>query len=325
MQQGRDVPQNIFYRHFDLPANFPVIGLLGDSWRCYREPVTRMHFHNCMEIGYLFEGSGVYYVGDKTVPFQAPCVVIAPPNVPHANLVDEGATCRWNWLFVDPQAMLPQLSPRLAGKLSEYQRDLGGAECVLAGAEHPEILDLLRLIIQEMEQAQPHYHHVVRELFCALFLLLLRSFSGTARGDRYVNSQLGCISPAIGYIAENYMNEISIDTLSQLCHVSTSHFRRLFRQVLGWAPLDYVQMVRIDRACVLLYNCEYSVTEIGMQVGYPSPSSFNRQFRRIHGISPSQWRQKMRSEDNPIVTAYFNSLPPSTFQFFPVEYQTFQK
>ena len=121
------------------------------------------------------------------------------------------------------------------------------------------------------------------------------------------------------------MEEISIEKLSRLCHVSTSHFRRLFKQVLGWSPLDYVQMVRIDRSCVLLYNCDYSVTEIGLQVGYPSPSSFNRQFRRIHGISPSQWRQKMRSEENPIVTAYFNSLPPSNFQFFPVEYQMFSK
>ena len=111
MQQERDVPQNIFYRHFDLPANFPVIGLLGDSWRCVREPVTRMHFHNGMEIGYLFEGSDVYYLGNEQVRFEAPCVVIAPPNVPHAHLVDEGAVCRWNWLYVDPQTMLPQLSP----------------------------------------------------------------------------------------------------------------------------------------------------------------------------------------------------------------------
>lgn len=170
-----------------------------------------------------------------------------------------------------------------------------------------------------------HYHHIVRDLFGTLFLLLLRNYSGTAKNSPYINTQLGCISPAIAYIAENYMEEVSIEKLSHLCHVSTSHFRRLFKQVLGWSPLDYVQMVRIDRACVLLYNCDYSVTEIGLQVGYPSPSSFNRQFRRIHGISPSQWRQKMRSEENPMVTAYFNSLPPSNFQFFPVEYHSLTK
>lgn len=313
-------PQSIYYRHFDLPANFPVIGLLGDSWKSMPQPVTRMHFHNCMEMGLLYEGSGELCVGNQSTRFQAPCLVVAPPNVPHAHQVDEDTVCGWKWIYVDPQALLHQLSPRLLGKLGEYQRELSGEVCVLSGEQYPEIIALMNMIVEEMEQAKTHYHHIVRELFGALFLKLLRTMPATARDDRYVNAQLGCISPAIAFIAENYMNEIPIDHLSQICHVSTSHFRRLFKQVLGWAPLDYVQMVRIDRACMLLYNCENSVTEIGLQVGYPSPSSFNRQFRRIHGISPSQWRQKMRSEDNPAVTEYFNSLPPSNSQFFPPEY-----
>ncbi|MBQ8654707.1 MAG: helix-turn-helix transcriptional regulator [Clostridia bacterium] len=317
MQQG--MQQNIYYRHFDLPANFPVIGLLGDSWKSHPEPITRMHFHNCMEIGFLYSGTGKYHIGNQTLEIQAPCMMIAPPNIPHAHSVDEGQVCGWKWIYVDPQKMLPNLSPRLSNMLSEYQRDVCGAECVLRDGAQGQIMTVLKMIIDEMENGRTHYHHVVRELFATLFLLLLRNYSGTAKDEQYVNSQLGCIAPAIAYIAENFMEDVSIEKLSRLCHVSVSHFRRLFKQVLGWSPLDYVQMVRIDRACVLLYNCDFSITEIGLQVGYPSPSSFNRQFRRIHGVSPSQWRQKMRSEENPVVTAYFNSLPPSTFHFFPME------
>ena len=118
------------------------------------------------------------------------------------------------------------------------------------------------------------------------------------------------------------MNDVSIETLAQLCYVSASHFRRLFRQVLGWSPQEYLQLIRIDRACALLYNADYSVTEIGAMVGYPSPSSFTRQFRRIYGTSPNQWRQQVRSEETPAVTAYFNALPPTTMQFFPQNYPT---
>ncbi len=312
---------SIFYRHFDLPANFPVIGLLGSSWQSHPEPLTRMHFHNCLELGYLSSGSGKLYIGDQVLPFQAPCLVISPPNVPHAHVVDEEQVCCWNWLYVDPLAMLPNLGPRLGSELSEYQRSVSGSDCILHGAEHPDTLTILRLIIAEMEGTRAHYHHIVRELFGTLFLMLLRSCTSTGSNSLYINDQLGCISPAIAFITENYMEDVSIDQLSRLCHVSTSHFRRLFKQVLGWSPLDYIQMVRIDRACALLYNCNHSITEIGLQVGYPSPSSFNRQFRKIHGISPNHWRQKMRSEENPMVTAYFNSLPPSNFQFFPIEYQ----
>lgn len=317
MGDTQEAKHNICYRHYDLPASFPVIGLLGDSWQFKRQPISMMHFHNCLEIGFLYQGSGEYYVDDETVSFQAPAIVLAPPNAPHAHMVDEGAVCGWKWIYVDPIQLLPNVSPRFIDAMNQYQRVLAGAGCVLSQKQYPQVFQLTEMVIHEMENQPAQYRHVVRELLHALFWLLMRN-SPTARLDeRFVNPRMGCIAPAIAYVAENYMNDLSIEALAQLCHVSTSHFRRLFKQILGWAPLDYLQVMRIDRACVLLYNCDNSVTEIGMQVGYSSPSSFSRQFRRIHGISPSRWRQKMRSEENPIVTAYFNTIPPATQQFFP--------
>ena len=57
-------PENpkIQYRHYNLPANFPVVGLLGDSWKSTYTPITSIHFHNCIEIGMLFEGSGMFFL-----------------------------------------------------------------------------------------------------------------------------------------------------------------------------------------------------------------------------------------------------------------------
>lgn len=317
METRKGLLQNIFYRHFDLPTNFPVIGLLGDSWKSTHAPITRLHFHNCLEIGYLYQGSGELYLADQRIPFKAPCIVLSPPNVPHYYYVDVGVINGAKWIYVDPVEMASGLNPRLTSKISEYQRTLNGSACVLSAEEYSNIFTTLETIISEMETPQPHYKHVVRELLSALFLMLIRTTYDSAESDAYVVSQLGSLAPAITYIVENYMNDISIDHLAQLCHVSTSHFRRIFKKILGWTPLDYIQVMRIDRACALLYNCDYSITEVSLQVGYPSPSSFNRQFHRIHGISPSQWRLKMRSEENPLVTAYFDSLPPATSQFFP--------
>lgn len=321
MEERKALFKNIFYRHFDLPTTFPVIALLGDSWQSRHAPVTRLHFHNCMEIGYLYKGSGEFYLGEQRIRFKAPCLVIAPPNIPHYHSVDPGVVNGWKWIYVDPLSMLSHFNPRLSGKISEYQRMLSGEACVISAEDYPHIFATAGTIVSELENPQAHYTHVVRELFSALFLMLLRTLSNTASADQYDAVQLGGLAPAISYISTNYMNEISIDHLAQLCHVSPSHFRRLFKKILSWTPLDYVQLMRIERACALLYNCDQSITEVSLQVGYPSPSSFNRQFHRIHGISPNQWRQKMRSEENPQVTAYFNSLPPSSPQFFPPEFQ----
>ena len=60
-------------------------------------------------------------------------------------------------------------------------------------------------------------------------------------------------------------------------------------------------------------------TEIAVSVGFPSPSGFNRQFQRIHHMSPSQWRRKMRSEKQPVRTAYFDVSPTAFPQVQPGE------
>lgn len=318
-----DTPQeqNLCYRHFDLPADFPVIGMLGSGWVETREPRKNMYFHNCMEIGCLLEGSGVIYLGDQEVHYSAPCIVLIPPHIPHTSQVDAGQVCRWKWLYVDPVRMLPYLSTRLSSMLLEYQRSLSGTACVLTAAEHPRVWTIIGMILEEMEATRPHYHQVVRDLFGALFLMLMRSGTTGERKERYVNEQLGCIFPAVTYIAEKYMEDVNLDGLSQMCHVSSSHFRRLFKQVLGWSPMDYVQKVRIDRACVLLYGGDLSMAEISRQVGYPSLSSFNRQFRRLHDMSPNQWRLQTRGEAHPTAAALMDALPAGKLSFFPLENQ----
>ena len=67
-----DPARSIYYRHFDLPARFPVVGLLGDLWRISDAPVTRMHFHNCMEIGLILDGSGEFFAGGAFAGMKIP-------------------------------------------------------------------------------------------------------------------------------------------------------------------------------------------------------------------------------------------------------------
>lgn len=309
----------VFYRHFDLPANFPMIALLGPAWISRPEPIRRIHFHNCLEIGYLYEGEGLFCLDGETVPVRAPCITLIPPNMPHFCRAAEGSLCRWNWLYTDPIQLLSHLGPQTVDGVRRFLHGLSPACFAFPEADHPQEYRLLRMILEEMEDSRPNGQEVVRELMGALFLMLLRR-RGEDEPRHNVNRRMASIEPAISYIAANYMNEVSMEALAKRCHVSVSHFRRLFKQVLGWAPQEYLQIIRVDRACALLYNCDHSVAQIAESVGYPTTSSFNRQFKRLYHMAPSQWRQKMRSEENPAVTAYFNALPPTTMQFFPTEY-----
>ena len=311
----------VFYRHFDLPANFPLIALLGPAWVSLPEPIRRIHFHNCLEIGYLHEGTGLFYVDGKTVPVQAPCIILVPPNMPHFTRAAEHSLCRWNWLYTDPTRLLSHLSPQTVNATRHFLLALSSDNFAFPEDAYPQVHALLRMVLEELGDSRPNGQEVVRELMGAMFLMLLRTH-GDEMPRHNVNRRMASIEPAISHIAANYMNDVSVEALAELCHISVSHFRRLFKQVLGWAPQEYLQIIRVDRACAMLYNCDYSISQIAESVGYPTTSSINRQFKRLYRLSPSRWRQKIRSEENPVVTSYFNALPPTTMQFFPTEYDS---
>ena len=167
-----------------------------------------------------------------------------------------------------------------------------------------------------------YYHHIVRELFGTLLLLLPQLF-GQDKEHLYVNSQLMYWTGG-GLIAEYLWMEISVEKLSYLLpcqHVATPAAVQAGAGLVA-AGL-YSDCADRDRALrAVPYNPDYSITDIAGGVSVLvqlQPSSW----RIFTVFRPSQW-QKIRSDENPIVTAYFNfRCCPPIWQFFPTEYHDF--
>lgn len=103
------------------------------------------------------------------------------------------------------------------------------------------------------------------------------------------------LQPALEYIHRNYMEPCTIEMLSALCHVSQTHFRRLFLSVMGTSPLQFLNTTRIIHACTALNTTEDPVTAIAQSVGIPSISSFNRNFQQVMGVSPRVYRNSRQA------------------------------
>ena len=105
------------------------------------------------------------------------------------------------------------------------------------------------------------------------------------------------ISPALDYIEENYMQQFTIEYLAELCHWSLTHFRRVFHDIMGTSPLDYVNNTRILKSCILLRSTEHSILDISEMVGFHSVSSFNRYFIKLMQMSPREYRKQMQQSE----------------------------
>jgi transcriptional regulator GlxA family with amidase domain len=71
-------------------------------------------------------------------------------------------------------------------------------------------------------------------------------------------------------------------------------FARRFRAATGYAPLDYVQTLRIEEAKQLLETSDTAIDAIAAEVGYEDPASFRRLFKRTTGITPHDYRRRFR-------------------------------
>lgn len=97
---------------------------------------------------------------------------------------------------------------------------------------------------------------------------------------------------AMTFLAERLETSVPVGELAALVGVSASHLTSLFRRATGGGVLAYHTGLRMTAARTLLERTDLSVGTIANDVGYSDPFYFSRHFRRIHGMSPSRFRQE---------------------------------
>ena len=97
--------------------------------------------------------------------------------------------------------------------------------------------------------------------------------------------------PAIDYIHKNYTKEtISIPHLCKLCSVSEGYFRKLFKKHTALSPVKYINNLKIEYSKELIYSGNYTLKEIAELSGYADSSVLSREFKRITGVAPSEYK-----------------------------------
>ena len=96
-------------------------------------------------------------------------------------------------------------------------------------------------------------------------------------------------------IRENYSDSFALDDLAARCALHPSYLSRVFKQHIGMSLFQYINNVRIQKACQLLKRTELPVIDVAFSVGYNNVSFFNRYFKKITGSSPSEYRKRSRA------------------------------
>ncbi len=100
----------------------------------------------------------------------------------------------------------------------------------------------------------------------------------------------------IAYLNEHYSEQISLAQICQKVNLTPTYFCRYFKSQFKKSFIEYLNYIRIEKACVLLKSTTLSILTIALEVGYHNVSYFNRQFKSIMLISPKNYRKQAQLE-----------------------------
>lgn len=283
----------IEFRYYKMPLGSPVLALLGKKWiQTYGVGVDCLHFHNYMEIGYCYEGQGILTIGGKDYRFSGNHFSVIPQNCPHITVSDEGTVSRWEFLYVDVDEILNGIYfSDSSGKKKERAAQRINSKGIFCDAkDFPEMADKVLQMLNIMRKAEEFYLEEIGGITAAFLAALARKNQDNNREVKEDKKVL--ISDALDYISDHYMESIRIEKLAEFCHISETHFRRIFSSYMNMGPLEYINLIRIRNACELLRKTDSQVADIAFRCGFSTLSTFNRNFRSVTGCSPVEWRKR---------------------------------
>ena len=154
--------------------------------------------------------------------------------------------------------------------------------------DNPYIANQISEILSVWEERAPIYTLRTR-ILCEQ--LLINLFDLHCKGDNYLKEE-NRLSPAITYINQFYDKPISSKTLAELCGMSVSNFRRVFKNELGMLPMEYREKLRIYWSKRLLRSGIFSVSEIALKLGYCDVYHFSKDFKKQTGETPKKYIKK---------------------------------
>ncbi len=140
------------------------------------------------------------------------------------------------------------------------------------------------------------YESIVRLL--AIFAQHLAALSNQLM-VREEKAESPMIARARGFITSHQSEELSLKDVARAVNTSAFYFCKMFKQATGLTFTDYLARVRVEKVKNLLLNPHKRVSEAAFEAGFQSLSQFNRVFKKIEGVSPSEFREQLHPATNP--------------------------
>jgi AraC family transcriptional regulator, melibiose operon regulatory protein len=254
------------------------------------------HWHESIEISYVLSGTiDGLYVDGRTYSSREGDIVVINSNSIHSFTVERGTGRRALTVFIPPELL----------KEKGLKIDDIAFDCVSIGEQDEErLLQLqeLRMILDKMtdtyvNKESDHFSYVkLTALSYELLYVLLKHFQVPKDSQLVIHSKrhLDRLAQIFDFIKENYQQKLSLSMIADEFGITSEYLSRFFTKHIGVTILHYINAVRLEHAHRDLVNTDLSILEIALKNGFPNEKSFNRVFKSVYKLTPSQYRRESK-------------------------------
>lgn len=254
----------------------------------------KLHQHQEIQLSYIVNGKGTFIVGDTIKNYEPNDILIFGSNVPHVLKSDEEAS---------PSSRMISLFFTLDSFGSDFFElpEFLKTKIFLSKAELGIKLKNNRQDLRDMFVSIAHKNKLKRFItFLEVIEILIGSEYETvasfSKKKLYSDNEGKRMSAVFELALNNYHKDISLDEVSNIATMTPNAFCRYFKQRTNKTFVQFLTEIRIENSCKLLSkNNELSIAEIAYQCGFKNISNYNRKFKSIKNVTPTDYRKRMNS------------------------------
>lgn len=248
--------------------------------------ITANHTHPAYSFIYYFQPVYDFIIEGEHLSYdlaEGKCLSVVSPDIPHQEIVQDHfqsyiAIMIDRELFQKTILQYVQTVPVFRGE---------------AFSPHPELLGVLRCFMLESSRGINGNPEMLNHLAQVITHLTVRSVISENHDTVPLYDRFE-VDRTIAYMNSHFSEKIIIDDLAKQAARSSGHFSKVFKSVTGMTPMEYLSMVRIQKARNLLINTMKSITEIALECGFNTSSYFSSCFLEKYKTTPSAFRQNFQ-------------------------------
>lgn len=233
---------------------------------------------------FIISGKGVFKSQGKTYHLQANQGFFIDNSTPVFYQADKDEPWHYCWVICSGKQALAMFS-----KLG-----LSAENPIYTAKAENNIYGSFKTLLHGFENGN---EYAVMSDFYSFMSELVRASAD--REQREVHVKEDYLQKAVQYILNNYhLPDLRIGKLASDIGIDRSYLTRLFDNILGTNPQDYLLRLRMEKAKTFLQTTSYNVGTIATSVGYPNIDAFSKMFRRVYGYAPTTVRKNKETNND---------------------------